>query len=124
MPTPIQKLVYGVGHEVFGAEGMNSPRERLMRFFEEAVELVRSGGLSFTDCHKIIQYEFDRPIEADIRKEIAGAGCTLYAVANVYGESLEWLVGNECKRISQNKEAVRAKHAKKPAEVTHIRRST
>lgn len=117
----IQDRIIEVGKDVFGETAITNRKERLLRFLEEAVELVRAGGLSRTDVDVIVGYEFSRPVETEIRKELGGAGCTLYAVAGAHGCDLDECVSVEIERVAANKEKIRAKAAAKP-DYVHVAR--
>ena len=115
-----QKLAFGVGSIAFGQEAMMDSRERLLRFFEEAVELVRAGGLTLNDVQNVVTYEFSRDIGV-VTQEIAGTAVTLYAVASAFGVDLEEVAGNECHRVLENLEKIRAKQKAKPDHVKSAR---
>jgi hypothetical protein len=118
---PLTKSSRSLRRDVFGDAAMDNPKERLLRFLEESIELCRSGGLSRHDVDTIVGYEFSRPVEPEIRKELGGAGCTLYAVAQVFGASLDVAVATEIERVAANKEKIRAKAAAKP-DYVHVAR--
>lgn len=113
----LQVKVVCVGAEVFGAANMTSRTERMKRFLEEAVELVRSGGLTNDEVNAVVSYELSRSVGQDVKQEVGGAGVTLYALADSFGLSLGECVSTEIERVAANKERCRAKHAAKPAAV-------
>lgn len=105
------------GREVFGDENMDNKAERLMRFGEEALELLQAGGFSEEQVYQLVAYVYDRPKEQVIGKEFAGSLLTLFAAASAHGEDLVELFDAETKRILAKKDQCRAKHAAKPATV-------
>ena len=111
-----QKLVQEIGQAVFGYDKMNDKRERALRFGEEAMELMRAVGLSLQDVANLMDYKFDRPA-GNIEQEIAGVGVTLYALADNYDVDVDLAVEREILRVLRNADAIRAKHAAKPASV-------
>ena len=112
-----QKVIVRIGAEVFGAANMVSRDERLKRFMEEAVELVRAAGLSSEAILKVVEYELGRPVGPDVNQELGGAGVTLYALADALGQDLDTQIVTEIRRVEANKDRCRAKHAAKPSSV-------
>lgn len=113
----LQRLVIQTGITVFGEDNVRNPTERLMRFLEEAIELVRAGGLSDEGIRKVFEFEMGRPVGTNLQQELAGAGVTLLAVAHSQNLSLEAAILNDVDRLLDNVEHHRRKRAAKPAEV-------
>ena len=112
-----QRTIVRIGAEVFGAANMASTNERMKRFLEEAVELVRAAGLTNSEIQSVVNYELGRPVGPDIAHEVGGAGVTLYALADALYLDLDASVLAEIRRVEANKDKCRAKHAAKPAGV-------
>lgn len=117
----IQQNIVAVGCATFGKASMQDRKERMLRFLEEAVELVRAGGLSREEIERIVDFEFGRPVETEIRKEFGGAGVTLYAAADAYFLDLDSMVLREINRVDRNKEKIREKSKAKPDAVHSTR---
>jgi hypothetical protein len=114
MSDDLQSRIVAIGIDVFGEQNVRDPRERLLRFFEEAVELVRAGGMSRKTMEAMLDREFSRPQPGVFRKELGGAACTLMAVANAHGYCLLNEAELEISRVQQNKERARQSHKSKP----------
>jgi hypothetical protein len=120
MLTDIRDMVReGVraGREVFGDENMDNKAERLMRFGEEAIELLQAGDFSEEQVYGLVAYVYGRPKETAIGKEFAGSLLTLFAAASAHGEDLVELFDTETKRILAKKDQCRAKHDAKPSNI-------
>lgn len=114
----IQRHIVHVGVRSFGEENMTNRQERLLRFLEEAVELVRAGGLSERNVHSVVEYEFGRNKGPDIGQEFGGAACTLFAAADAFGLDLLDAAATEIRRVEgMPPGAARKKHDEKPASV-------
>jgi hypothetical protein len=117
----LQENILRVGSDVFGVENATDKRERLLRFAEESIELLRAGGLTWDDIAKIVYFEFNRPVGTKLSQEFGGAAITLFAAANAHGYELLMLAESEIKRVGENKTKHRAKHAAKPDMVVAVR---
>ena len=114
----IQRHIVAVGVRSFGKDNMTSKTERLLRFLEEAVELVRAGGLSEANVHAVVAYEFSRNKGPDVVQEFGGAACTLFAAADAFGLDLLDAASIEIRRVEcMPVGAARRKHDEKPASV-------
>lgn len=114
----IQRHIVAVGERSFGKENMTSRQERLLRFLEEAVELVRAGGLSERNVHAVVAYEFGRNKGPDVVQEFGGAACTLFAAADAFALDLLDAASIEIRRVENMPPgAARKKHDEKPASV-------
>lgn len=83
---------------LFGAETASTKRTRLLRFLEEAVELVQAGGLSLEDQLHILRVVNAREA-GEFGQEIGGVMVTLYLAAEVHGFSVEAEEDREIERI-------------------------
>lgn len=94
----------------FGGEGL-TPRERALRFLEEALELVQAMGLGEGDISKMRRYVYARPV-GDVGQEIGGVTVTLYILAEVMGVSVEQVENKEIARVLHPDfvAKIRAKH--------------
>lgn len=120
LPGPNQTKVVEALESVFGREGVRDRGERMKRFLEEAVELVRAGGLPDADVSTVVAYELSRPVGPDLAQEIGGAGVTLFALADAFNFDLNACAQAEISRVLANKDRCRAKHASKPSSVARI----
>ncbi len=111
---PTQDYTVACAREVFGEINMDDQRERVLRFGEEAMELMRAAGLSFKDIAALACYEFTRP-KGELKQEIAGTQVTLFGLASAHKVDVGEEVAKECARILSKKDECRAKHAAKPA---------
>jgi len=116
----IQRKAVYVGRQVFGLPAMSDPKERLLRFSEEAAELQQACGLTLEEYIMIGQHVFERA-KGEIFQEIGGAGSTLFSLAEVHGLDTLKMVDKECDRVWQNQDAIRAKAAKKPGHIFSTR---
>lgn len=115
-----QKKVVALGASIFGVENMTSRDERMIRFLEEAGELVQAGGMTREMAHRMIDYAYDRPKETEIHKEIGGVQITLLALAEAFGEDVQQAYLTEFKRVQDKAEQCRAKHLAKPKAVRAV----
>jgi len=116
-PNSQQAVIVRVGTEVFGAPNMRNPEERMKRFLEEALELVRAAGLGNEAILNVVDFEMGRDVGPDVNQELGGAGVTLYALAEALGQDLDAVVATEINRVEANKDKIRAKHEAKPGSV-------
>ena len=113
----MQKYGVAIGREVFGDENMDNKAERLMRFGEEAMELLQAGDVTEEQAYQIVGYVFGRPKETDISKEFAGCQLTLLSCADAHKIDVALAFDTEARRVLAKKDACRAKHDAKPASV-------
>lgn len=91
------------------------PRERAMRFIEEAVELAQTQGVTDIDLGRICRRVFTRPA-GDVAKEIGQVGMTFEAMAENIGHKVAPLVAAEIERVKTiPKEEWQRRHAAKVA---------
>ena len=79
-----QEMVYQWVSHTFGADHANNLEQRIIRFFEEAIELYQACGGDRRLAHKLIDFNFDKPA-GDIAKELGDTGFTLLSVAAASG---------------------------------------
>jgi 3-hydroxyacyl-CoA dehydrogenase len=73
-------------------------RTRLLRFIEEAMELVQAGGLTREEIDCVKMMVFNRPA-GELAQEIGGVMVTLYLVAERHGLDVEEEEDREIARI-------------------------
>lgn len=117
----LQKNVVETGKIVFGEANVTDPRERLLRFTEEAFELIRAAGLSYSDACNLLAYEYFNRKPGSVPQEIAGTASTLLALAEARGIDTEEVLLAEMARILEKREECRAKHDAKPAWATAMK---
>lgn len=79
-------------------DGATLSKERAIRFFEEATELVQTANVSHEMILRIIARVYSRPI-GDAKKEIGQVGLTLEALAESLALSLEDETAREFERV-------------------------
>ncbi len=62
------------------------PRERAMRFIEEAIELAQAAGITFDEVARLVTYVFSRPV-GEPAQEVGGVGVTLLSYCESVGLS-------------------------------------
>lgn len=91
------------------------PRERAMRFVEEAIELAQTQEVSAADMTAIVTRIYSRP-RGDVAKEIGQVGMTFEAMAENIGLQVAPLIAAEIKRVKLiPKEEWQRRHAAKVA---------
>jgi NTP pyrophosphatase (non-canonical NTP hydrolase) len=86
------------GEKAFGNVTMRNRKERLLRFFEEALELVQAGGIEVEDILTLTAHVYKRP-PGLVAQELGGVGVTAYTVAEAFGLDLEDAVLTEVERV-------------------------
>lgn len=89
-------------------------RQKGFRFLEEAVELVESLGMTRENCHKIVDYVFDRNSPGEPYQELGGVMVTLATVAQVNGMNMLTAGSDEITRCEANTDKIREKDKRKP----------
>lgn len=115
-----QKKVVALGAEVFGEPNMKSRDERMIRFMEEAAELVQAGGMTREMAHRMIDYSYGRPKETEMHKEVGGVQITLFALADSFGIDVETAYKTEFNRVKDKAAECRIKHQGKPKSVKAV----
>jgi NTP pyrophosphatase (non-canonical NTP hydrolase) len=106
----LQKHAVETGKIVFGERNVDDQRERALRFFEEACELVRAARLPYADACALLAHEYrDRKI-GDVPQEIAGVQCTLLSLASAHKIDAEEETLKELARVLEKRDECRAKH--------------
>lgn len=99
--------------DTFGTAAMDSTEERLLRFAEEALEVLQAGGLSEERIDALKAHVYSRPV-GEISQEIGGASVTLMLLAENIGQSVQKCERVEMERVfAKDPAAFRAKHATK-----------
>jgi hypothetical protein len=113
-----QRQIVNVGVRSFGLDNMTNREERLLRFLEEALELVRAGGLKYDKALAVVEYEYGRTKGPDIEQEFGGAACTLFAAADAHDFDLLDCVSKEVRRVEEMPPgSAKKKHDGKPDSV-------
>lgn len=110
---PFQQEVDEWVLECFGVDVRNDPIERGHRFLEEAIELTQTNGVTREDCHRLVDYVFDRP-PGEPFQEVGGVMVCLAALCNAARINLEDASRVELARIWKKIEQIKTKHATKP----------
>lgn len=97
----------------FGPEISNDHEERNHRFIEEALELAQACGANSDDCHRLVDYVFNRP-KGEKHQEVGGVAVTLSALCSAHGIDLENASHEEVNRIWENIDKIREKQRNKP----------
>lgn len=101
---------------VLGAGCARDPRERALRFVEEAIELGQACGLAPEDVQALSARVFTRPA-GELRQEIGGVGVTLLALGECVGIDVDTEEERELTRVeSADPEGFRRKQAEKTAQ--------
>ena len=96
----------------FGAHMVKKRKRRLYAFFEEANELIQSGGMTREEAHAMVDHVFNRA-PGEFSQEVAGAFTTLCMVANSHNLELEVVGEKELARVWQAIPLIQAKQAEK-----------
>jgi hypothetical protein len=75
-----------------------APRERGLRFVEEAIELAQALGVTAQEVAALTQRVYEKPADS-VAKEVPQVFICLLAVVGAYGQDLVALVNNEWARI-------------------------
>jgi hypothetical protein len=106
----LQKHAVETGKIVFGEQNVVDRRERGLRFFEEACELIRASGMPYAEACALLAHEYkDRKI-GELSQEVAGTQVTLLAMAEAWGVDTEQSTLSELARVLAKKDECRAKH--------------
>lgn len=101
--------------DTFGAAAATSPKERIRRFTEEAIELAQADGLSKEEVLELVSYVYSRPA-GEPAQEVGGVGLTLLIYCEQAGMSADDLEQREFNRVlSKTREHFRARQDAKAA---------
>lgn len=97
-----------------GKKSGDNLEERLLRFYEEATELVQALDLPKERAQAILDYVYGRP-KGDPEQEFGGTGITLAGLAScrVVNISLQQAFNKELRRCHKNSERIAAKQMAK-----------
>lgn len=101
--------------ETLGEDCLKNLRERKLRFFEEALELVQSLGLPKEDVLKLVEYVYSRK-PGEPHQELGGVMTTILALATSSNFNAYEELRRETDRIFEAKDSIRAKHQEKIAQ--------
>ena len=96
----------------FSAQMAKKRKRRLYAFFEEANELIQSGGMTREEAHAMVDHVFNRE-PGEFSQEVAGVFTTLCMVANSHDIDLEDAGEKELARIWEAIPIIQAKQAQK-----------
>lgn len=102
------------GYACFGDQSTKK-EDRRNRFMEESLELVQSLGGTASDCHKLVDYVFARPV-GEAHWELGGVLLTVAMLANANDLSMNLSSSAELVRVYGKIDKIRAKDAAKPKE--------
>lgn len=84
--------------DTFGVKCLMDKTERALRILEEAHEYAQSVGVAPSDCEKIRNHVYSRPV-GDPCQELAGLGVSLLAAAESQDTLLSSCIDTELTRI-------------------------
>jgi hypothetical protein len=112
-----QEHVHAEVARLWGEGAYANSRERILRFAEEAVELMQAGHLTASDIGAVVNHVMSRPV-GDMQKEAGGVMVTLAALAGSHGFWLQNSARDELKRLKSKKsDEMQARHNAKPASI-------
>lgn len=92
---------------------VNDREERNQRFLEESLELVQATGCHRDVAHQLVDHVYARPI-GDPSKEVGNLMTALAALCIANGIDMGANAESDLTYISQNADAIRARHDAKP----------
>lgn len=93
-------------------EGIMDPKERNLRFLEEALELVQAGGLDRKDVEAMTAHVFDRP-GGELSQEVGGVMVCLAALCAAHRLDMMAEAETELARVWTKIDRIREKQAEK-----------
>jgi hypothetical protein len=102
--------------ECFGADIASDRTERNSRFSEESLELLQACGATAEDCHRMVDYVFNRPA-GEPEQEAGGVMVTLASLCLANDLDMHEAGERELANIRTRIDAIRAKHQAKPVEL-------
>jgi hypothetical protein len=118
-----QSNIVEIGTKVFGEASMVSTQERLMRFTEEAFEVMQAAGLPLTEVLRMAAHVYERKI-GELSQELAGTSVTLHALADAHKIDLEEVTDKEISRVWTDRERIWEKIKGKPDSIFAVRPKT
>ena len=100
----------------FGSHLGTGPKERRLRFLEEALELYQACDGDKKTAKALVEYVFSRE-KGSVVQEVGGVMVTLGSLAAPRGINPDASGEHELFRCWENVEKIRAKHALKPEEL-------
>lgn len=109
-----QSQCHAWAFEAVGERAAVSPRERAMRFLEEAIELAQACGVHGDLAVQLVRDVYDNPVGA-VEQEVGGTMLTLAALCEATGVNLVTAAEAELARVQDPKviAKVRARQATK-----------
>ena len=92
-----QQAVFKWAGDTFGQAALE-PKERILRFLEEAVELAQAELMTHAQARTVVDYVFGKP-PGDPEKEVGGVGVTLLAYCAARGFSADAAEEREFDRV-------------------------
>lgn len=96
-----------------GAQQVASKEERAYRFFEEAVELARSAGLSEETAKQMVQAEYAKPTAGILYEEVGDVGIALSVLCIPYGIYPDQAMEDKLADLIPRSEAIRERQKRK-----------
>ncbi|MDQ0837990.1 hypothetical protein [Sphingomonas faeni] len=93
-----QTKVCGWMDAVFGEDGATDPKERALRFLEEAIELAQAIGVKRQDVERVCDYVCSRPAGEPVQ-EVGGVMITLAALCQKSDIDLQHAALSEFERV-------------------------
>lgn len=112
MNSRYQTRVLDWARRTFGSRTADNPTERIMRFLEEALELVQALGLSEEEVGRVVAYVYGRSV-GEPAQEVGGTMVTLASLCEFFGIDMQREGDRELARIDTPE--MRAKIAAKQA---------
>lgn len=84
--------------DCFGEDEATDPKQRVLRFLEESVELAQAIGLDREKALELVAFVYNRPA-GDVQQELGQVGLTLMLVAECVSASADIAEQAECKRV-------------------------
>lgn len=92
----------------FGTHVLFNRRERSLRALEEVTELAQCAMVTRAEAYAIIDQVYNKPVELNPSKEIAGSLLTVLGTAQSFGvANVETILNAEMDRVWANQDKVR-----------------
>lgn len=116
----IQERIANWAYETFDYNCVHDLDERIMRFFEEAVELAQSCNLPKEIAHQMIDHIYSLEV-GELHQEIGGVVVSLAVLCHAHNESMLGNAETEYNRCILNIEKIRNKQKQKQFISTKIK---